>query len=83
MRRKLQEYPGISGTATVKLIKNSNAADMNNLCSEFQRSSDQELGCGKARDGRRNVNAWLLSGDASEKTKRDSSLGLPAQAGEE
>jgi hypothetical protein len=56
---------------------------MNNLCNEFQRSSDQELGCGKDGDGRRNVKAWSLSGDASEKTKRDSSLGLPAQAGQE
>jgi hypothetical protein len=83
MRRKLREYPGISGTATVKLIKNSNAADMNNLCNGISAISDRKLPRRKNHAGRWTINTGLLSGDASEKASRNSSLRLPAQAGSE
>jgi len=79
MRRKLQEYPGILGTATVKLIKNSNAADMNNLCNGISAMSDRKPPRRKNHAGRRTINTGLLSGDASESVERF--LAVPACAG--
>jgi len=51
---------------------------MNNLRNEISAISDRKIA-----PGGRTIDTGLLSGDASEKASRDSSLRLPAQAGSE